>query len=53
MMLGVREMLPPGESVCQPLVELDVDISSAIVLPLRHRRCLLLPSTMMGMATYR
>ena len=36
-------MLPPGESVCQPLMELDVDIPSAIVLPLRHGRCLLLP----------
>ena len=53
MMMEVREMLPPGESVCQPLVELDVDIQSAVVLPLRHRRCLWLPPTVMGMATYR
>ena len=53
MMLEGREMLPPGESVCQPLVELDVDMPSAIVLPLRHRRRLLLPSTMTGMAAYR
>jgi hypothetical protein len=53
MMLEVREVLPPGESVCRPPVELDVDIPSAIVLPLRHRRCLLLPSTMMGMVIYR
>jgi hypothetical protein len=53
MMVEVREVLPPGESVCQPLVKLNVDIPSAIVLLLRHRRCLLLPSTMMGIATYR
>ena len=53
MMLEVREILPPRESVCQPLVELDLDMPSAIVLPLRHSRCLLLPSAMMGVATYR